>query len=109
MPLQRRVPKRGFHNIFRVEYQIVNVKDLERFPADAGVGVDGLREAGLINKKGMPVKLLGSGEINRAAQDRSSRVHEEGKGTRGKGRRRDPNHWIVIRSLTNDFKNSGNF
>lgn len=66
MPLQRRVPKRGFHNLFRVEYQVVNVKDLERFPADAGVDVDGLREAGLISKKGMPVKLLGSGEINRA-------------------------------------------
>ena len=47
MPLQRRVPKRGFHNRFRIEYQIVNVKDLARFSADADVNVDGLREAGL--------------------------------------------------------------
>jgi large subunit ribosomal protein L15 len=67
MPLQRRLPKRGFHNLFRTVYQIVNVKDLARFPADASeVTVDGLREAGLINKKGMPVKLLGAGEIDRA-------------------------------------------
>ena len=66
MPLQRRVPKRGFHNRFRIEYQIVNVKDLARFSADADVNVDGLREAGLIRKKGIRVKLLGSGEIDRA-------------------------------------------
>jgi len=68
MPLQRRVPKRGFHNLFRTEYQVVNVKDLTRFPADAGevVNLDSLREAGLIRKKGMPVKLLGMGEIDRA-------------------------------------------
>jgi large subunit ribosomal protein L15 len=66
MPLQRRVPKRGFHNRFRIEYQIVNVKDLVRFSADADVNVDGLREAGLIRKKGIRVKLLGSGEIDRA-------------------------------------------
>ena len=66
MPLQRRVPKRGFHNRFRIEYQIVNVKDLARFSADADVNVDGLLESGLINKKGIRVKLLGSGEIDRA-------------------------------------------
>ncbi len=66
MPLQRRVPKRGFHNRFRIEYQIVNVKDLSRFSADADVNVDGLLESGLINKKGIRVKLLGSGEIDRA-------------------------------------------
>jgi large subunit ribosomal protein L15 len=65
MPLQRRLPKRGFHNQFRTIYQIVNVKDLNRFPADAGVDVNSLREAGLIRKKRIPVKLLGAGEIDR--------------------------------------------
>lgn len=65
MPLQRRVPKRGFYNRFRTIYQIVNVKDLERFPADANVDVKGLLNIGLINKKGLRVKLLGAGGIDR--------------------------------------------
>ena len=66
MPLQRRVPKRGFFNRFRKIYQIVNVRDLSRFPADAGVDENSLREVCLINKKGIPVKLLGDGTIDRA-------------------------------------------
>jgi large subunit ribosomal protein L15 len=65
MPLQRRVPKRGFHNPFRKIYQIINVKDLERFPADASVDVKSMLESGLINKKGLRVKLLGAGAIDR--------------------------------------------
>ena len=65
MPLQRRVPKRGFFNRFRTIYQIVNVKDLERFPADASVDVKSLLNIGLINKKGLRVKLLGAGGIDR--------------------------------------------
>ena len=65
MPLQRRVPKRGFYNRFRTIYQIVNVRDLERFPADANVDVKSLLNVGLINKKGLRVKLLGAGGIDR--------------------------------------------
>lgn len=65
MPLQRRVPKRGFTNIFKTVYQIVNVKDLKRFPADSEVDVDKLRASGLIKKTGVKVKLLGDGEIDR--------------------------------------------
>jgi len=65
MPLQRRVPKRGFTNIFKVEYQIVNVKDLNRFPAGSEVDFDALLEAGLIKKVHLPVKLLGDGRIDR--------------------------------------------
>ncbi|MEJ2719903.1 MAG: 50S ribosomal protein L15 [bacterium] len=65
MPIQRRVPKRGFHNRFRKEFQVVNVRDLGRFPAEAGVDENSLREAGLINKKGVPVKLLGDGSVDR--------------------------------------------
>ena len=66
MPLQRRVPKRGFHNPHRVEYQVVNVKDLARFEANAEVNPEALRNARLTAKKSMPVKLLGNGEIDRA-------------------------------------------
>jgi len=65
MPLQRRVPKRGFTNIFRTEYQIVNIKNLNQFPADSEVNLETLRSAGLIKKKRVPVKLLGHGELDR--------------------------------------------
>ena len=65
MPLQRRVPKRGFHNVFKKIYAIVNVEDLKRFSADAVVDAKAMREAGLINKRNVKVKLLGRGDIDR--------------------------------------------
>ncbi len=65
MPLQRRVPKRGFHNHFKTIYQIVNIEDLKRFPANADVDAGVLMAAGLINKRRIHVKLLGGGEIDR--------------------------------------------
>ena len=65
MPLQRRVPKRGFHNPFKKIYEIVNIEDLKRFPADAEVDAKNLREAGLVSKRNVKVKLLGGGEIDR--------------------------------------------
>ena len=54
MPLQRRLPKRGFHNPFHITYQIVNVKDLSRFAAGANVDVESLLEAGLVRKNSCP-------------------------------------------------------
>ncbi len=66
MPLQRRVPKRGFTNIFRVERHIVNVRDLERFEPGSEVNVETLLDAGLIPNLKRPVKLLGDGELTRA-------------------------------------------
>jgi len=65
MPLQRRVPKRGFHNHFKTIYQVVNIEDLKRFPANTDVDAGALMEAGLINKRRIHVKLLGGGEIDR--------------------------------------------
>ncbi len=65
MPLQRRLPKRGFTNIFRVERHIVNVRDLERFEANSEVDVETLLDAGLIPNLNRPVKLLGDGELTR--------------------------------------------
>jgi len=64
MPLHRRIPKRGFTNINRVEYQVVNVRDLDRFEGD--VTVAGLKEAGLIGSIRKPVKILGQGEVEKA-------------------------------------------
>lgn len=69
MPIQRRLPKRGFTNIWREEVQILNIRDLERL--DEGVeeiNVDVLAERGLISHPGKPVKLLGEGEISRAVK-----------------------------------------
>ncbi len=65
MPLFRRLPKRGFANIFRREYQIVNVCDLERLEAGE-VTAETLKQAGLIKKIDQPVKLLGNGETDKA-------------------------------------------
>jgi large subunit ribosomal protein L15 len=65
MPLQRRLPKRGFTNPFRKEYAVVNVKDLNRFDAGTVVDVEALRAAGLVNKVLDGVKLLADGEVNR--------------------------------------------
>jgi large subunit ribosomal protein L15 len=65
MPLQRRLPKRGFHNPFHKFYQVVNLKDLSRFPAGADVNVESLFEAGLVRKKTSEVKLLAEGGVDR--------------------------------------------
>ena len=66
MPLHRRVPKRGFNNIFRVEYEVVNLDTLgERFEAGVDVTVELLRERGLVTRTGR-VKVLGRGEISKA-------------------------------------------
>ena len=66
MPLHRRVPKRGFNNIFRVEFEVVNLDTLEeRFDAGAEVTIDLLRERGLVGRKGR-VKVLARGEISKA-------------------------------------------
>ena len=64
MPLHRRVPKRGFHNPFRVEYEVVNIDTLaERFDADTVVTPDLLREHGLVGGGSRLVKILARGEV----------------------------------------------
>ncbi|MFI5331501.1 MAG: 50S ribosomal protein L15 [Desulfobaccales bacterium] len=63
MPLTRRIPKRGFTNIFRQPWAIVNLRDLNRFPADSVVDEAVLREAGLVDAKTKRIKLLAQGEI----------------------------------------------
>ncbi|UCG20072.1 MAG: 50S ribosomal protein L15 [Deltaproteobacteria bacterium] len=65
MPLQRRLPKRGFHNPFRKVFAEVNVRDLEVFAPDSVVDEELLRQRGLVKGQFAGVKLLGSGEIDR--------------------------------------------
>ena len=62
MPLHRRLPKRGFTNIFRKEVQIVNLGDLNRLDTTE-VTNETLEAAGLIKKVAVPVKILGNGEV----------------------------------------------
>jgi len=64
MPMHRRLPKRGFTNINRVEYQVVNIRDLDRF--DGAVTVSAMKEAGVIRSVRRPVKVLGHGDIEKA-------------------------------------------
>lgn len=65
MPLQRRLPKRGFNNIFKKQYAVVNVKDLDGFAEGSRIDRQVLHEAGIVAKKYTQVKLLGNGEINK--------------------------------------------
>lgn len=66
MPLQRRIPKRGFRSPFRKEYSIVQVRDLNRFEAGTVVDVHALKAAGLVKNLRDGVKLLAEGEVTRA-------------------------------------------
>ncbi len=65
MPLARRLPKRGFHNIFGTVNAVVNVADLNKFEDGAVVTVDAMVEAGLVKKTLDGVKILGNGELTR--------------------------------------------
>jgi large subunit ribosomal protein L15 len=64
MPLHRRLPKRGFTNIFKKEYAIVNLRDLENLPGDLFTA-DRLLELGVIKKLGDGLKILATGNITR--------------------------------------------
>ncbi len=63
MPLHRRIPKRGFHNPFGVSYSVVNLEELNVFPAGETVTPDLLRAHGFIRRATDPIKVLGDGEL----------------------------------------------
>ena len=63
MPLQRRLPKRGFTNIFKKEYSVINIKDLQRFAPDSTLDREAFIQAGLIKKNKNRIKILATGEI----------------------------------------------
>jgi large subunit ribosomal protein L15 len=66
MPLQRRLPKRGFHNIFRVEMTVVNIGQLETLVAGAEVTPETLIAQGLVNGKNRRIKILAEGSLSKA-------------------------------------------
>jgi large subunit ribosomal protein L15 len=63
MPLHRRMPKRGFHNPFSVTYSVINLEELNVFPAGETVTPDLLRAHGFVRSPSAPVKILGDGEL----------------------------------------------
>ena len=64
-PLIRRIPKRGFRNIFRKEYAIVNLGDLSRFDKGQQITPDLLKETGIIRKSAVALKVLGDGDLTK--------------------------------------------
>src|SRR5512138_1601837 len=74
MPLQRRLPKRGFHNPFRTVYEVVNVGQLEAFAAGSEVDAAALRAQRLVRRGTAPVKVLADGELTRALTVRAHAV-----------------------------------
>lgn len=79
MPLQRRVPKRGFVNVFATKYAFVNVCDLNKFEDGAVVDADALIAAGLIKKTLDGVKILGSGELTKKLTVNAAAFSESAK------------------------------
>ena len=79
MPLQRRLPKRGFTNIFKKQYAIINIRDLGRFEKDSVVDETALVDAGLIKRQPDGVKLLGHGAIDYPLVVRVSRCSKSAK------------------------------
>jgi large subunit ribosomal protein L15 len=81
MPMQRRLPKRGFTNIFKKEYDLINIRDLNKFESNSILDIDTLKGAGLIKGAKDGVKLLGDGEISRPVE---IKVHKASESARDK-------------------------
>jgi large subunit ribosomal protein L15 len=64
MPIHRRLPKRGFTNIFKKQIQVINIQDLNRFESNAVVDGNAVKEKGLVKGSFDGIKLLGKGEID---------------------------------------------
>ena len=79
MPLARRIPKRGFHNIFAKPLESVNVSALEKFEDGAVVDAKALLDAGILSKCTYGVKILGNGEITKKLTVKASAFSESAK------------------------------
>lgn len=75
-PLARRMPKRGFTNIFKKVFEVLNVRDLERFEDGAEVTIQSLYEIGLIKTVKDGVKILGTGELTKALTVKVDKVSQ---------------------------------
>lgn len=81
MPLARRLPKRGFRNVFRKEIIAINIGQLKGFPAGSVIDEDSLIQAGFVKQKGDGIKILGKGDLDYPL---SLRVNMVSRGARSK-------------------------
>ncbi len=65
MPIYRRLPKRGFFNIFKTNHAVLNIRDLDRFDDGTTIDIDILRESGMVKGRVDGVKILGTGEVTK--------------------------------------------
>jgi large subunit ribosomal protein L15 len=79
MPLQRRLPKRGFTNIFRKNVAVVNIRDLSRFDEGSTVDAAALIQAGLVKGKRDGIKLLGHGEVKYALNVKVNKISKSAR------------------------------
>ncbi len=80
MPLYRRLPKRGFKNIFKREYTIVNIRDLVRkFKENEEITPEKLLEVGLVKKKKQPIKILAEGDISFPLQIKIHKISQQAR------------------------------
>ena len=79
MPLQRRIPKRGFNNIFATRYATINVAALNAFDNGAVVDLDALKEAGIVKKAYDGVKVLGNGTVEKSLTVKVAAYSESAK------------------------------
>ncbi len=77
MPYFQRLPKRGFTNIFKQKWNIVNVSDLANFDQGSVITQGMLHEAGLIRNLNDPLKVLGNGELDRKLEVRANRFSKQ--------------------------------
>ena len=77
MPLQRRIPKRGFRSRLRVVYQLVNIRELEKWDREAPLDPEAMAEAGLIRKAEERVKVLGDGELTHPVRVRAHKFSRQ--------------------------------
>lgn len=78
MPLQRRLPKRGFHSKFKAEFSIVSLSHLDQLDGITDITGEVLFQAGLV-KKDLPVKVLANGSINRAINVKVDKISKGAK------------------------------
>jgi len=80
MPLYRRLPKRGFKNIFKEEFAIINIRDLvKKFRENEEVTPEKLLEVGLIKKKKQPIKILAEGDISFPLQIKVHKISQQAR------------------------------
>ncbi len=78
MPLYRRLPKRGFNNVNRIEYEVLNVRDFQELEGKT-FGLEELKAAGVLRSAALLLKILGTGEITRAVTVKAHRFSDSAK------------------------------